>query len=143
MKSRNRLGLLIISAILATGCAATQHDGKYVHLWKEIRGLGVPYKQNTSGEAVIVGDLASQGCRWLPKGTKIYLEKPWYQSPYTAVYAYKLPLHLAKLPCTAEIVDGGLVYFSYAVVPAKSVRCRQSEGRRLVVSDHKQVIPPK
>ncbi len=140
----SKLILLGAAVTLSAGCTTSQPSGKYVHLWKEIKGMGVPYSQKVPNVAVLDGELSSNNCRWLPAGTKLYPAKPWHKSPYTAVYAYKLPWHRTRLPCTAEIVDGGLVYFSYAVVPMKSIKCSQSMARgSLVVSDHKQIIPPK
>jgi hypothetical protein len=140
MHAKTLINSILPLVFLLTGCAGAGDRGQVVHLWREIKGIGVPYEQKRAGEARLLGDLRSGGCRWLPAGTTIYLDKPWFQSPYSPVYSYRLPGHNRRWPCTAEMVDGGLVYFSHAVVPSRQVECASVVGRG--TTDHKAVVRP-
>jgi hypothetical protein len=115
---------LICGAVLIltlAGCSTT--NTPLTHVWKEIKGIGVPYQGTRSGEAVLLADLKSNGCVWLPAGTTVFGDRPWPRSPYAPIFAYRLPQTSTKWPCTAEAVDGGLIYFSHAVIPSKRILC--------------------
>lgn len=137
VKFQKLLGVLLLT--LGAGCASS--NTPVTHVWKEIRGIGVPYEGRGVGEAVLVGDLYSKGCTWLPKGTVVFGDKPWPRSAYSPIYAYRLPGTTSIWPCTAEAVDHDKIYFSHAVIPTKRIRCNLVNVGG-VSGDGKAVIRP-
>lgn len=121
-----KLPLILIIAF-SGGCASTPTP--VTHVWKEIRGLGVPYEGIGDGAAVLLSDLSSNGCVWLPAGTVVFGDKPWPRSPYSPIFSYRLPKTSTVWPCTAEAVDRGLIYFSHVVVPTQRINCAGASAR--------------
>ena len=117
------------------GCASPQTP--VTHLWKEIKGVGVPYQGVGEGQAILLSDLTSRGCVWLPAGTTVYGDKPWPRSPYSPIFSYRLPKTTTRWPCTAEAVNGDRIYFSQAVIPTRRIVCG---GGDKINSDGKGVI---
>lgn len=114
LSSRFVLAALTLSLLCVSGCQ-TRPD-RLKHIWLEIKGESVPYKNIGKGRGLLLEPLSTNGKVWMKTGTTFYYSKPWHFSPHSPVYQYKNPGETTKWPCTAVAEANGRIYFSFAVV---------------------------
>jgi len=133
LKSLSIVGIAALVSMLNSGCA--NWDRPHLTHVKSPQ-MGKPAIPVAPGSdpltAVTLAPVCHRGKMWLPAGTLLQYSypTPYPYSPWRPVYRMKLPGRSTWWPCTAVMSKSGMAYFSYFVLPTRTLSVFQQSCSR-------------